>query len=101
MYLVTAVTDWEGRVYPTAVGIALLTCDSQPHSARASRNVCKQYHKKELGRVVYDPGIDLLLFQLCKWLVDDSNAPLLGVVSWMRELVGGNSVHLCAAEREV
>lgn len=82
------------------MGIALLTHDSQPHTARANRNVYKQYHKKELGTVVYDPGIDFLLFQLCKWLADYSNVPLLGVFSWMRELVGGNNIHLCDAERE-
>lgn len=71
--LVTAVTDWEGRVYPTALGIALLTHDFQPHTAGASRNVCKQFitkKKEELGTVVYDPGIDLLLFSCANgWLV--------------------------------
>lgn len=45
--LVTAVTDWEGRVYPTAVGIALLTRDSQPRTAGASRNVRKQFITKK------------------------------------------------------
>lgn len=67
------------------MGIVLLTHDFQTHTARASRNVCKQFiTKKELETVVYGAGIDLLLFQLCKWLVDYSNALLLGVVSWVR-----------------
>lgn len=63
VYLVTAVTDWEERVFPTAVGIVLLTHDFQTHTARASRNVCKQFiTKKELETIVYGAGIDLLLF---------------------------------------
>lgn len=43
IYLVTAATDWEGRVYPAAVGIALLTHDFQLHTAKASRNVCNRF----------------------------------------------------------
>lgn len=71
VYLVTAVTDWEGRVYPAAVGIALLTHDFQPHTARASRNVCNQsITKKNLERLFMTPVLAYCYFSCTNgWLI--------------------------------
>lgn len=71
--LVTAVTDWEGRVYPTALGIALLTHDFQPHTAGASKNVCKQFitkKKKSLERLFMTPELTYCCsaVQMAGWL---------------------------------
>lgn len=100
VYLVTAVTDWEGRVYPAAVGIALLTHDFQLHSARATRNVCHQFiMRKKLKWSVRDPGLGFLVFQSYKCLVENSKAPLLGIVSCVRLLVWGDSIRLSLMQR--
>ena len=100
VYLVTAVTDWEGRVYPAAVGIALLTHDFQLHTVRVSRNVCNQFiMRRELEWLVHDPGLGFLVFQPYKCLVNNSKAPLLGIVNCMRLLVWGDDIHLSLMQR--
>lgn len=101
VYLVTAVTDWEGRVYPAAVGIALLAHDFQLHAARASRNVCNQFiMRKKLEWSVPDPGLGFLVFQPYKCLLEYSKAPLLGIVSCMRLGVRGQYSPVSDAENE-
>lgn len=105
VYLVTAVTDWEGRVYPAAAGIALLTHDFQLHTIRASRNACNQFiMKKKLEWLVHDPDFGFLVFQPYKRLVDNSGAPPLGIFTqwcegtiftclWYREWALGKGVY--------
>ena len=97
IYLVTAATDWEGRVYLAAVGIALLAHGFQLHTARASRNVCKQFimrKKLEWFRTL------VLVFQLYRCLVENSKAPLWGVLSCVRLLVWGDNIRLSLMQRE-
>lgn len=103
IYLVTAVADWEWRVYPAAVGIALLlTLDFQLCTAGVSRNVCNQFiMRKKLERLVHDPGLGCLVFQPCKWLGESSEAPLFGICQ-LYETVGvrGQYSPVCDAGTE-
>lgn len=99
IYLVTAVTDWEERVYPAAVGIALLTRDFQLYTTRASRNVCNQFIMMKFEWLVHDPSLGFLVFQPYKCLVHKSKAPFLGNYQ-LWEAVGLRGQYLSVSDAE-
>lgn len=80
IYLDTAVAGWERRVYPAAVGIALITHDFQFPAVEAGRSVQDWFKmKKKLEwSVCYSALGFLVLFQPYQCLVENTKAPCLG-----------------------